>query len=55
MPFDKFFKKAQELISQGRSEILNALKQYGATADEADSTLIELQKKEKSEFDPKDF
>ncbi|MGD1906290.1 MAG: hypothetical protein ACFB0C_09890 [Leptolyngbyaceae cyanobacterium] len=57
MPIDQFIEQARGLRSQGcgSSEIRKALKQYGATADEADRVLKMLQNEERGGFDPRGF
>ncbi len=56
MPLDEFIQRAKALKSQGcnNTEILRMLNNYGATADEADKALKELQKQERKNR-PKDF
>jgi hypothetical protein len=57
MPLDDFLEKARALRAQGcdDNEIRKMLRQYGATAEEADRVLKELQKEERRKFDPKDW
>ncbi len=52
MPLDNFIDQARDLKSEGRSdsEISEILKQYGATANQADSALKELQKEARRKF-----
>jgi hypothetical protein len=52
MPLDNFINQARDLKSEGRSdsEISEILKQYGATANQADSALKELQKEARKKF-----
>ena len=50
MPLDEFLNQARALRSQGcnNTEILNMLINYGATADEADKALKQLQREERN-------
>lgn len=57
MPLDNFINRARELKSQGCSikDIIQALIKYGATANEADLALKEVQKEERRQFNSNDF
>jgi hypothetical protein len=56
MPLDDFIDQARALRNQGcdKSKIMAMLQQYGATANEADRVLKELQKEERRNR-PRDF